>query len=694
MRASEQHLKLYREQAPLAAIEWNTDFQVVDWNAAAENMFGYTLDEIKGRYFAELMLPESALSDVKQVVQDLRAQIGGTTSVNEIRTKDGSIILTEWHNTLLKDEFGETIGAASLVLDITENRRMANELEDYRHHLEQLVVKRTEQLDDARELAEVANQAKSSFLANMSHEIRTPMNAIVGLTHLLQRDAATPKQSERLGKIDSAAGHLLSIINDILDISKIEAGKLAMEQSNFHLNTILDQVQSIVKEEAMIKGLTIELNQDAVPNWLRGDSTRLRQALLNYASNAIKFTDKGTVSIRSKLLEERDDSVLVRFEVQDTGIGIEPHKLLRIFDTFEQADVSTSREYGGSGLGLAITQHIAQLMGGEVGVESEVGVGSTFWFTARLASGHGVMPVTSSPEETDPELVLRTHHSGSRILLVEDNVINREVAFELLSGAQLMVDTAENGPIAIEKVRTNYYDLILIDIQMTCMDGLEETRMIRSMAGKSELPILAITANIFEEDRRACVDAGINGFIGKPFNPTDLFLEIVKKLPERDASTNKPPAPAVQNAEYGTDESLREELSTIEGIDVEAGLRNTSGDPSRYLRLLRLLDTTHAADMHRLSEQLENKKASEALRIVHNLKGAAGTLGVKTLQGVASALEHDIRNPNAGENNDNLPQLIAAVCTEQNNFREALARITAKTALKSTVEADAVAHGK
>jgi len=333
-------------------------------------------------------------------------------------------------------------------------------------------------------------------------------------------------------------------------------------------------------------------------------------------------------------------------------------------------------------------------MGGEVGVESEVGVGSTFWFTARLANGEGVMPVTSSQKETDPELELRSHYSGSRILLVEDNAINREVAFELLSGAKLAVDTAENGPTAIEKVRTNAYDLILMDIQMPGMDGLEATRIIRAMAGKTELPVLAITANIFEEDRWACVDAGINGFIGKPFNPNDLFLEILKKLPERDASTNKPPGPAVQNSEYGADESLCEKLSTIEGIDVETGLRNTSGDPSRYLRLLRLLDTTHADDMRRLSEQLENKKAKEALRIVHNLKGAAGTLGVKTLQGAASALENDLRSRNAGKESDNLPQLIAAVCTEQNNFREALARITTETVVHNSVEADPVAHSK
>jgi signal transduction histidine kinase/ActR/RegA family two-component response regulator len=385
------------------------------------------------------------------------------------------------------------------------------------------------QLEEARKAAEEASLVKSQFLANMSHEIRTPLNAIIGLTELLRRDQPTPTQVQRLDRIDMAGRHLLSTIDDILDISKIEAGRLQLEQTDFHLSGVLDQVQSIIAEQARGKGLAVTVDGDAVPLWLRGDPTRLRQALLNYASNALKFTQQGFVAIRSRLLGEEDGRLLVRFEVQDSGIGIPADKLPGLLEQFKQADASTTREYGGTGLGLSITQHLARMMGGEAGATSTPGSGSTFWFTARLDRGHGPMPDLSSPvQPNDAASVLRTEHCGKRVLLAEDNFVNREVAVALLNAVGLVVETAANGQEAIEKARAKGPDLILMDMQMPVMDGLHATRVIRTLPGWESKPIVALTANAFSEDQAACIEAGMSDFLAKPVEAGMLYRVILK----------------------------------------------------------------------------------------------------------------------------------------------------------------------
>ncbi|MFZ2268909.1 MAG: transporter substrate-binding domain-containing protein [Azonexus sp.] len=386
-------------------------------------------------------------------------------------------------------------------------------------------------LMEARDAADAANAAKSAFLANMSHEIRTPMNAILGYAHLLKRSALAPDQAARLDKIEEAGEHLLAIINDILDISKIESGKLLLEYTPFHPATIIDQVHSLIADAAAAKGLQITTEYSGLPPLLLGDPTRLRQGLLNFAGNAVKFTEQGSIALRAQLLEQQDDSFLVRFEVQDTGVGIPAESCRELFQAFKQVDSSTTRKYGGTGLGLAITQRLAQLMGGEVGVTSAPGVGSTFWFTVRLKIGSMARP-TLDGQPLSGAADLRRRHAGARLLLVEDDLVNQELARDLLAEAGLQIEVASNGREAVAMAAEAAYDAILMDMQMPEMGGLEATRAIRQLPGHSSTPIIAMTANAFEEDREKCLRAGMDDFLAKPAEPEILYQKLQRWLVE------------------------------------------------------------------------------------------------------------------------------------------------------------------
>ncbi|HUK58654.1 MAG TPA: response regulator [Stellaceae bacterium] len=672
------------------------------------------------------------------------------------------------------DELGELGRAFNQMLDRLEEREQ--ELHQHRQDLERLVVERTSELAAAKDAAEAATVAKSSFLANMSHEIRTPMNAIVGLTHLLRRASHDPEEQEKLRKISDAAQHLLSIINDILDISKIESGNLTLEETDFDLETLMNRVFTLVSDRAQAKGLEIIFDVDpAVPQSLRGDPMRFSQLILNFASNAVKFTEQGTIVFRARALEANGSSVLVRFEVQDTGLGIDPAQIPRVFESFQQSDSSTTRKYGGTGLGLAINRHLAALMGGEVGATSKLGVGSTFWFTARLqksadrpmrkvgahlrgarvlvtddskdareilsgilasfglrvaaaesgaeavasvaaADGKGdpfdiiildwrmptldgmetarrigalelsrpptyfmvtaydepdlkdeaarvgfaavlTKPVTASAlhdtlstmaegtsargvalsQDSAAERALRQEHRGKRLLLAEDNLVNREVTLELLRDVGFSVDIAGNGAEAVAHARRRIYDAVLMDMQMPEMDGLEATRAIRELSGWSAVPIIAMTANAFGEDRAACLAAGMNDHLGKPATPADLFAILHTWLTKRAASEAGGSAPTSMPAADESDG--RDMRDALPSLDVPRLMKQMKQNRVLVDRLLGLAAAELRKDGARLRDSAAQGDFTGAFKAAHSIKGTSGQIEAASLHALAGGAE-------------------------------------------------------
>jgi PAS domain S-box-containing protein len=420
--------------------------------------------------------------------------------------------------------------------DITERRRSQERLAHYRDHLEAQVAERTQELDElnlaltqARDQSDAANRAKSSFLATMSHEIRTPVSSIIGLARLMRADVTAARPLGYLGKLQQSADHLLQIVNDVLDLSKIEAEQLDLGNANFNLHDSLAHAMELLQERADDKGLHLALAIDArLPEHLHGDALRLEQIVINFLTNAIKFTSAGVISVRATLIYSTVDSTELRIEVQDSGIGMTPAQQERLFQAFSQADGSISSLYGGTGLGLVIAQRLAALMNGRVGAISEAGVGSTFWMTARLGQAvtmPGIHQGGSAEVIATPQ-----SFSGLRVLLAEDDPVHQLVTSETLKQLGFEVDTVENGVDAVTQVRSTTYALVIMDVQMPLMDGLEASRAIRRLPERHSLPIIAMTANAFDDDVRRCLQAGMDEHVSKPINLAKLREVLVRKL--------------------------------------------------------------------------------------------------------------------------------------------------------------------
>ena len=523
-----------------------------------------------------------------------------------------------------------------------------------------------EALERSSAEARQASEAKARFLATMSHEIRTPMHAVLGMNRLALATDLDAQQRDYLEKIQLSATHLLGIIDDVLDVSKLESGKLVLERGELDVRRVVDTVTTLLATAVADKGLTLRVEiAPEVPAVLEGDALRLRQVLVNLVTNAVKFTSEGSVTVRVERLADEADAVVLRFAVRDTGIGMTDEQRRRLFDAFAQADASITRRYGGTGLGLAISRSLVELMRGEIGVESRPDAGSTFWFNARFAPAspdtprRPEPPAEAVPDDAplDPTL---------RVLVVEDNALNREVAAGLLAGLGLTPSFAADGLEALEALRRERFDVVLMDVQMPVMDGITATRRMRADDALREVPVIAMTASVFAGDRDGCLAAGMNAVVTKPVDPAELARVL------RSTVTRRAPA-AGQGVDASPGEADAEDpLTPLRGLallDLERGLRFTRQDQALYLDLLRGFMDEERDLPERLGFARTAGDAALAERLAHTIRGLASGLGTVELAATAEALERAYRS---GADADAIEAATAALCAAHERLYSAV----------------------
>ena len=651
---------------------WSYDIvkNIIKWDDQMCALYGLEPATFGGTYEAwkEALHPDDAAQSDLEIQLALR---GEKEFDAEFRTvwPDGSIHYIRAVAIVLRDDSGSPLQMIGTNWDISAQKQAEMELRL------------------AKEVAESATQAKSEFLANMSHEIRTPMNAILGFSELALEMELNPKLSDYLKKIHLSAQALLGIINDILDFSKLEAKQLQVEQQRFNIGKVMTLLSVMFGGMALDKGLDFVIDYAAdLPQVVVGDPLRLQQILINLVSNAIKFSERGSVLVRVEVAKKTADVCHLCFSVQDTGIGIAPENLDKIFTAFIQADSTITRQYGGTGLGLSISTALAKLMGGSLTAASMVGHGSTFSLTLpfrlemeKAEENSQRDDEGSVADEKDTKQRLARNLAGARILLVEDNYLNRQIAVEILSKAKLTIDEAVNGLQAVAAVERGHYDAVLMDIQMPEMDGLTATEIIRRRFDRLHLPIIAMTAHAFDEHRKQCLDAGMNDFVSKPIDRQQLFAVLQRWIgpvgdePGTLAVPQNLTPPALRPTESsGRKMGDANRLQTV--LDRNDGVNRLMGNHSLYLRLLRGFRQEYANAPTLLGTLLrQGQKEEEARRLVHTIKGVAANLGARALPDAALALEAALNGGGVSSEAGSLPQAVGTLVGDDASLSEALA---------------------